>query len=99
MNMQKPPTWELTEAVHTTAVAPMHIPVASGTSTTIPNSGMFGPHNFGPQNLVVANFKTIEATKAALAQEYQNRTQQLPQTLEIELAATRLEETCPIRRQ
>ncbi|WP_241198426.1 S-type pyocin domain-containing protein [Pseudomonas granadensis] len=91
--MQKPPTWELTEAVHTTAVAPIHIPVASGTSTTIPNSGMFGPHNFGPQNLVVANFKTIEATKAALAQEYQNRAQQLPQTLENELAATRLEGT------
>jgi hypothetical protein len=93
MNMQKPPTWELTEAVHTTAVAPIHIPVASGTSTTIPNSGMFGPHNFGPHNLVIINSRTIDATKAALAQEYQNRTQQLPQTLEHELAATRLEGT------
>jgi hypothetical protein len=93
MNMQKPPTWELTEAVHTTAVAPIHIPVASGTSTTIPNSGMFGPHNFGPHNLVIINSRAIDATKAALAQEYQNRTQQLPQTLEHELAATRLEGT------
>ncbi|WP_277760624.1 S-type pyocin domain-containing protein [Pseudomonas sp. A34-9] len=91
--MQKPPTWELTEAVHTTAVAPIHIPVASGTSTTIPNSGMFGPHNFGPHNLVIINSRSIDATKAALAQEYQNRTQQLPQTLEHELAATRLEGT------
>ncbi|WNZ85282.1 S-type pyocin domain-containing protein [Pseudomonas sp. P108] len=91
--MQKPPTWELTEAVHTTAVAPIHIPVASGTSTTIPNSGMFGPHNFGPHNLVIINSKTIDATKAALAQEYQSRTQQLSQTLEHELAATRLEGT------
>jgi hypothetical protein len=93
MNMQKPPTWELTEAVHTTAVAPIHIPVASGTSTTIPNSGMFGPHNFGPHNLVIINSRTIDATKAALAQEYQSRTQQLSQTLEHELAATRLEGT------
>ncbi|WP_455807392.1 S-type pyocin domain-containing protein [Pseudomonas fluorescens] len=91
--MQKPPTWELTEAVHTTAVAPIHIPVASGTSTTIPNSGMFGPHNFGPHNLVIINSRTIDATKAALAQEYQSRTQQLSQTLEHELAATRLEGT------
>ncbi|MHC8331372.1 hypothetical protein [Pseudomonas sp. LB3P25] len=89
--MQKPPTWELTEAVHITAIAPLHIPVASGTSSTLPHSGMFGPHNFGPHHIVIANSHTIDATKKSLEQEYQTRTSQLPQTIEQELAATRLE--------
>ncbi|WLH36587.1 hypothetical protein PSH79_04665 [Pseudomonas sp. FP2196] len=89
--MQKPPTWELTEAVHTTAIAPIHIPVATGTGTSIPNSGMFGPHDFGPQNIIIANSHTINATKKAFEQEYQSRTNQLAQTIEHELAATRLE--------
>jgi hypothetical protein len=91
MNMQKPPTWELTEAVHTTAIAPLHIPIASGTSSIIPHSGMFGPHNFGPHHIVIANSHTIDATKKSLEQEYQTRISQLPQTIEQELAATRLE--------
>lgn len=89
--MQKPPTWELTEAVHTTAVAPLHVPVASATGATLPPSGMFGPHDFGPQNIVIINSNTIDATKKSYAQEYQSRASQLAQTLEHELAATRLE--------
>lgn len=91
--MQKPPTWELTEAVHTTAIAPLHIPITAGTSSVIPNSGMFGPHNFGPHHIVIANSNTIDATKKSLEQDYQTRISQLPQTIEQELAATRLEGT------
>jgi hypothetical protein len=91
MNMQKPPTWELTEAVYTTAIAPLHVPIVPATSSTIPHSGMFGPHNFGPHHIVIANSHTIDATKKSLAQEYQTRINQLPQTIEQELAATRLE--------
>ncbi|WP_237884773.1 S-type pyocin domain-containing protein [Pseudomonas sp. PGPR40] len=89
--MQKPPTWELTEAVHTTAVAPLHIPITAGTSSVIPHSGMFGPHNFGPHHIVIANSHTIDATKKSIEQEYQTRISQLPHTIEQELAATRLE--------
>ncbi|MGE8145643.1 S-type pyocin domain-containing protein [Pseudomonas frederiksbergensis] len=91
--MQKPPTWELTEAVHTTAIAPLHIPITAGTSSVIPHSGMFGPHNFGPNHIVIANSNTIDATKKSLEQDYQTRTSQLPQSIEQELAATRLEGT------
>ncbi|MEO3726848.1 S-type pyocin domain-containing protein [Pseudomonas syringae] len=89
--MQKPPTWELTEAVHTTAVAPLHIPIASASGGALPPSGMFGPHDFGPQNIVIINSNTIDSTKKAYAQEYQSRASQLAQTIEHELAATRLE--------
>lgn len=89
--MQKPPTWELTEAVYTTAIAPLHVPIVPATSSTIPHSGMFGPHNFGPHHIVIANSHTIDVTKKSLEQEYQTRISQLPQTIEQELAATRLE--------
>lgn len=91
--MQKPPTWELTEAVHITAIAPLNAPVIPATSSTLPPSGMFGPHNFGPNHIVIANSNTIDATKKTLEQEYQTRISQLPQTIEQELAATRLEGT------
>ena len=89
--MQKPPTWELTEAVHTTAIAPIHVPIVAGTSTTIPHSGMFGPHDFGPNHIVIANSNTIDNTKKILEQEYLTRVSLLAQTVEQELAATRLE--------
>ncbi|WP_460163381.1 hypothetical protein [Pseudomonas sp. S2_F03] len=89
MNMQKPPTWELTEAVHTTAIAPLHMRIVPATSSVIPHSGTFGPHN--PQHIVIANSDKIETTKKSIEQAHQTRAHQLPQTIEHELATTRLE--------
>ncbi|WP_240869985.1 S-type pyocin domain-containing protein [Pseudomonas sp. B707] len=86
MNMQKPPPFVLTEAVHTTAIAPPNIPIIRGTSPVLPHSGTFGiPHN------VVASSREFTAAKLKIEQDFQSQNQQLVQSIEQELAATRLE--------
>jgi len=85
MNMQKPPPLVL-EAIHTTAVAPPNRPIIHRTSTTLPHSGMFGiPHN------VVANSLEYKSHSMTADREFQTRTEQIAQSIEHDLAATRLE--------
>ncbi|MCF4994097.1 colicin transporter [Pseudomonas syringae] len=86
MNMQNTPPFVLTEAVHTTAPAPENTPITYGTSPIIPDSGMFGV----PINVVV-NSKEYLASKSRTEQEVRNRLQQLAQSIEHDLAATRLQ--------
>lgn len=84
--MQKPPPLVLTEAIHTTAIAPPNIPIIRGTSPTLPHSGMFGiPHN------VVANSLEYKSHSMTTDREFQTRTEQIAQSIEHDLAATRLE--------
>jgi hypothetical protein len=86
MNMQKPPPFVLTEAVHTTATAPPHVRITPPTGTTIPNSGRFGPpRNSSRYQQVLQNFT------GPLEAEYQGKTAQIPLTIEADLAAARQE--------
>ncbi|EJM16823.1 membrane protein involved in colicin uptake [Pseudomonas sp. GM18] len=90
--MQKPPVFELTEAVHTTATAPPGIIPAPATSIHRPPSGQFAPQQILSQNVN----KIAEAIKQ-VEQEYHVQSAYLSQTLEHELAATRLEgSTAPV---
>lgn len=84
--MQNPPPWVLTEAVHIKATAPPNTPVIRGTSPTLPHSGMFGI----PTNVVV-NSREFTAHSMKTAREFQTRTEQLAQSIEQDLVATRLE--------
>ena len=84
--MQRPPPYELSEAVHTTAIAPPGFTPAPATATVIPPSAPLG---FQPA--IARNLRTIRDTTKALEQEYQVRSSQLPHIIEQELAATRLE--------
>lgn len=84
--MQKPPPFVLTEAVHTTAIAPPNTTIIRGTSPTLPHSGMFGI----PTNVVV-NSREFTAHSMKIASEFQTRIEQLAQSIEQDLAATRLE--------
>ncbi|MBC3206331.1 S-type pyocin domain-containing protein [Pseudomonas sp. SWRI111] len=86
--MQKPPPWELTEPVHTTAIAPDHIIPArpsigshryNGTFSTTRNSARYQP--------------ILQSHIGILEREFQTSTAQIPQTLEAQLAATRQEES------
>jgi hypothetical protein len=86
MNMQKPPPFVLTEAVHTTATAPPNTPLIRGTSPNLSQSGTFAiPNN------VQVNSREFTAHSLRTAREFQTRTEQLPQSIEQDLAATRLE--------
>jgi len=90
--MQKPPVFELTEAVHTTAIAPPGIIPAPATSIHLPPSGQFAPQQILSQSIN----KIAEAIKQ-VEQEYHVQSAHLSQTLEHELAATRLEgSTAPV---
>ncbi|MGL6242208.1 S-type pyocin domain-containing protein [Pseudomonas sp.] len=87
--MQKPPTpgfLDISEPVHTIGQAPDHITPAPRTATTV----ITGPHGHGIP-VYYQNLNTIKATSSALEQEYQTKSSQLPQTIENELATTRLE--------
>lgn len=84
--MQKPPPFVLTDAVHTTAIAPPNTPLIRGTSTNLPDSGMFGI----PTNVRV-NSREFTTHKMRADREFQIRTEQLAQAIEQDLAATRLE--------
>lgn len=86
--MQKPPPWELTEAVHTTAIAPAGIPIIPATITNIPNSGAFDSVSATRANIAEFNDHTAQITR-----EFKNRTEQMPHSIEQELAAIRLEGT------
>jgi hypothetical protein len=89
MNMQKPPRpgfLDISVPVHTIGQAPDHIIPAPLTSNVV----ITGPHGHGIP-VYYQNLNTIKATSNALEQEYQARSGQLPQTIENELAATRLE--------
>ncbi|WP_256207545.1 S-type pyocin domain-containing protein [Pseudomonas nunensis] len=86
MNMQKPPPFVLTEAVHTTAIAPPNTSIIRGISSTLPHSGMFGI----PTNVVV-NSREYTAHSMKTSREFQTRTEQLAQSIEQDLATTRLE--------
>lgn len=74
---------------------PYKSPIGGGfrnDSATIPHSGHYG---FRPAVRII--FNTFQATTAASEQEYAIRISQLPQTIEHELAATRLEgSTAPL---
>jgi hypothetical protein len=88
MNMQKPPPWELTEAIHTTAIAPAGTPIIPATITNIPNSGAFDSVSATRANIAEFNDHTAQITH-----EFKTRTEQMPHSIEQELAATRLEGT------
>ncbi len=84
--MQKPPPFVLTEAIHTTATAPPNTPLIRGTSPNLSQSGTFAiPNN------VQVNSREFTAHSLRTAREFQTRTEQLPQSIEQDLAATRLE--------
>ncbi|NYH08008.1 S-type pyocin domain-containing protein [Pseudomonas moraviensis] len=86
--MQRPPPFELTEPVWTTAEAPPHF--NPGISTVDHNryNGPFGtPRSPARYQQVLQNFIT------PLTQEYQAKAAQIPQAIEVDLAATRLEES------
>ncbi|UST59791.1 S-type pyocin domain-containing protein [Pseudomonas moraviensis] len=84
--MQKPPPFVLTEAVHTTATAPPNTPLIRGTSPNLSQSGTFGiPNN------VQVNSREFTAHSLRTAREFQTRAEQLSQSIEQDLAATRLE--------
>lgn len=87
--MQKPPrpgSLDIRTPIHTIGVAPDHMTPAPLTSNIVTT----GPHGHGIP-VYYQNFNTIKATSQALEQEYQTKSSQLPQTIENELAATRLE--------
>jgi hypothetical protein len=89
MNMQKPPrpgSLDIRTPIHTIGVAPDHMTPAPLTSNIVTT----GPHGHGIP-VYYQNLNTIKATSQALEQEYQTKSSQLPQTIENELAATRLE--------
>lgn len=84
--MQRPPAWELTEPVHTTAVAPPGYNPLPATTFDVSSSGAFQrPPAFA------GNVHIVKGTAQVLDQEFQARASQLAQTLEHELAAARLE--------
>ncbi|WP_283189923.1 S-type pyocin domain-containing protein [Pseudomonas sp. PMCC200344] len=85
MNMQRPPPFVLTEPVWTTGVAPPGFTPAPQTPTNTYNSGAFG---FPPGAGRVV--RKITHTIATAEQEYQAQLTQLPQIIENELTATRL---------
>ncbi|MCP2228714.1 hypothetical protein OKW12_004158 [Pseudomonas silensiensis] len=87
--MQKPPrpgSLDIRTPIHTIGVAPDHMTPAPLTSNIVTT----GPHGHGIP-VYYQNLNTIKATSQALEQEYQTTSSQLPQTIENELAATRLE--------
>ncbi|WP_367255899.1 S-type pyocin domain-containing protein [Pseudomonas sp. stari2] len=84
--MQRPPAWELTEAIHTTAPAPPGYNPLPATTFDVSSSGAFQrPPAFA------GNVHIVKGTAQVLDQEFQVRSSQLAQTLEHELAAARLE--------
>lgn len=84
--MQRPPAWELTEPVHTTAPAPPGYNPLPATTFDVSSSGAFQrPPAFA------GNVHIVKGTAQVLDQEFQTRASQLAQTLEHELAAARLE--------
>jgi hypothetical protein len=88
MNMQRPPAYELTEAVWTTAPAPTDINPVTPAIDHNRYNGPFGtPLNPARYHQVLQNFT------APLQIEYQAKTAQIPLTIETDLAATRLEES------
>jgi len=83
--MQKPPPWELDQHIRITATAPPGITPIRATSSHHEN-GLFA---YGP--VVESVLNVLKTTIKTSEQEYQVRSSQLPQTIEQELAATRLE--------
>jgi hypothetical protein len=88
MNMQKPPAYELTEAVWTTAPAPTDI---NPVTPAIDHNRYNGP--FGTPLNPVRYHQVLQNFTAPLQIEYQVKTAQIPLTIETDLAATRLEES------
>lgn len=84
--MQRPPPFVLTEPVWTTGVAPPGFTPAPQTPTNTYNSGAFG---FPPGAGRVV--RKVTHTIATAEQEYQAQLTQLPQAIENELTATRLD--------
>ncbi|WP_256661284.1 S-type pyocin domain-containing protein [Pseudomonas sp. DTU12.3] len=88
MNMQRPPPFELTEPVHTIGTLPPSMLPTSGTVDHYRHGGTFGtvrsPARYQPilQSFIIPQER-----------EFKSRTEQIPQTIEVELAATRLEES------
>ncbi|MGG7672964.1 S-type pyocin domain-containing protein [Pseudomonas sp. WC2] len=86
--MQKPPAYELTEAVWTTAPAPTDI---NPVTPAIDHNRYNGP--FGTPLNPVRYHQVLQNFTAPLQIEYQVKTAQIPLTIETDLAATRLEES------
>ncbi|MFW9081609.1 hypothetical protein ACOI9X_20420 [Pseudomonas sp. P2757] len=87
--MQRPPSFELTEPVHTKGVIPPHLnPVNSGAIDHYRFNGTFGtPRNPARYQPIMQTFIIPQE------REFQTKTAQIPQVIEVELAATRLEES------
>jgi hypothetical protein len=86
MNMQKPPPFVLTEAVHTTAIAPPGFPPQRETEDELLRSGMFySPRNHSQYEQQVQSFIV------PLENEYTLKTGLINQTIEADLARARLE--------
>lgn len=84
--MQRPPPFELTEAVHTTELAP---PGFEPAIPTIDPNRYSGP--FGTPLSTVRYQQVLQNFIAPLEAEYQARTAMIPQNIETDLAAARLE--------
>lgn len=84
--MQRPTPFELTEAVHTTALAP---PGFEPAIPTIDPNRYSGP--FGTPLSTVSYQQVLQNFIAPLEAEYQARTAMIPQNIETDLAAARLE--------
>ncbi len=86
--MQKPPPFVLTEAVHTTAIAPPGFPPQRETEDELLRSGMFySPRNHSQYEQQVQSFIV------PLENEYTQKTGLINQTIEADLARARLEGT------
>ena len=84
--MQKPPPFVLTEAVHTTAIAPPGFPPQRETEDELLRSGMFySPRNHSQYEQQVQSFIV------PLENEYTQKTGLINQTIEADLARARLE--------
>jgi hypothetical protein len=85
-NTSRPGYHEITSPVEIKGVAPDHMAMPPRTS----NNLAAGPFGFGAASYN-HNLLTVQRTTKALEQDYQTRSNQLPQTIEAELAAVRSE--------
>jgi len=85
MNMPKPPPLEL-DPVHIREFGPDGFEPFKERDMNYSYSGMFGPAGANPQTR-----ELMHETQVTVEQEFNARTATIPQTIEVELAATRLE--------
>ncbi|MFJ2480341.1 S-type pyocin domain-containing protein [Pseudomonas sp. NPDC087598] len=86
--MQKPPPWELTEPVHTKGIAPAGMQPAKGTIGSYRYNGTFGTTRNSARYQPI-----LQSHIGILEREFQTSTANIPQSIEVQLAATRQEES------